>query len=120
MDETPDERPIVRLTRFTFDSTGRRTFYGIDAESNERVYAEFVTEEEFNAWRETDPLWREMQMAMFRRLLQDPRTRDMVLKINIKAALDKGDIETAAALARYLSPEAWEQLTRMGDEGPDT
>jgi hypothetical protein len=118
--ETAEGQPVVRLTRLTWGSTGRWAVYGIDAQGCEPLSVEFVTEEEWNAWRETDPLWREAQRAMFGRLLKDPRTRDVVLKINIKAALDKGDIEAAAALARYLSPEAWEQLTRRGDEDSDT
>ena len=122
-----EAKPIVRLTRWSVASndTGRGkrrrteavrwTIYGIDAEGIERVYVEHTTEAEHDAWRATDPLWAAAQRASFAKLLADPRTRDFVLRINIKAALDTGDTEMALALARHLSPETWAGSAKSAD-----
>lgn len=55
---------------------------------------------------------------MIGKLLDNPKTRDLVLQINIKGALDKGDTETAVALAKHLSPEAWQRLMADSNESP--
>jgi hypothetical protein len=46
------------------------------------------------------------------RLRDVPRTHDLLLHINIKAALEAGDTDTAVELARHLSTEARHQLGR--------
>jgi hypothetical protein len=84
---------------------GRWTVFGLDASGTEHVYVEHATDEEHHAWRATDPLWREAQRGVIHQLMADPRTRDLVLQINIKAALDDGDNDTAVELARHLSTE---------------
>jgi len=85
------------------------TIYGADAEGNERVYAQ-VPYEQFEKWSKTDHLWRQAQSAMFDRLLSDPSTRDTVIKINIQAALEKGDEDTAIRLWNALSESAKAEL----------
>jgi len=52
------------------------------------------------------------------KLLNNPKTRDLVIQINSKAALDKGDTETALALIEHLSPEAWQTLMADSNESP--
>ncbi len=98
MSEPSEDVRIVRLTRWACQGgttghgkqerleTTRWTIYGVDAKGVEHVYAEHQTEEEHNAWCETDPLWKEAQRAMICKLLDNPRTRDLVLEINIKGA----------------------------------
>lgn len=121
MSESASEQAIVRITslRIATSEIGRGknrrmehrfTVYGVDASGNERVYVEHADEQEHEAWRASDPLWREAQSAMFDRLLANPGTRDTVLQINIASALKKGDAETAAALARGLSPKRFQEL----------
>jgi len=83
--------------------------YGVDIEGNERVYAQ-VPYEKFEEWAKTDHLWRQAQSAMFDSLLSDPRTRDTVIKINIQAALEKGDENTAIRLWNALSESAKAEL----------
>lgn len=119
-----DEHPVVRISRLELTIDGierdaqggglsrRCTVYGVDAEGQERVYAEHADEDEHNAWLESDPLWREAQRAIFGRLLDNPQTRDFALQVYIKAALDAGDTETAVALVRCLSSETWARLSR--------
>ena len=115
------ESSIVWLTRWSVTSSlpkkgtndpkkdGDKTIYGVDAEGNERVYAQ-VPSEQWEEWSKTDPLWKQAQKAMFQYLLSDPKTRDTVIKINIKAALEKGDEETAIKLWDALSESAKAQL----------
>jgi len=116
--------PVVRISRYSIQclhpsSRGNRrktestrwTFYGVDEEGAERIYAEHNTEEEYKAWIETDPLWHEEQHALIKRLLDNPGARDTVIKINVAAAINKGDIGTAAELAQHLSPGALSKLT---------
>jgi hypothetical protein len=116
VNESADEQPIVRITslRVAGIETGRGknrrtdhryTVFGVDATGNERVYVEHANDHEHEEWKESDPLWQEAQSAMFDRLLAEPGTRDTVLQINIAAALEKGDSETAWKLARALSPK---------------
>jgi hypothetical protein len=90
--------------------TTRFTVYGADASGRERVYVEHTSEEEHVAWRASDPLWREALSAMVDRLLADPATRDTVLQINIAAALEEGDTETAITPAKALSPKRFLEL----------
>ena len=109
---------IQHISRWTanikIDSGDTRwTFYGVDASGAEEVYAECATNEEFERFKGADPLWKEASGAMFRRLLDDPRTRDTVLKINIRAALDKGDRSTAIELIKALSPEALAEVLKQ-------
>ena len=47
---------------------------------------------------------------MFQHLLSSPKTRDTVIKINIQAALEKGDEETAIKLWNALSESAKSEL----------
>ena len=115
------ESPIVRLTRWQAEVSlpkksskeppkGQKwIIYGVDAEGNERVYAQ-VSDEKFKKWSKTDPLWRQAQSAMFDHLLSDPRTRDIVIMINIQAALRKGDKEMAVELWNGLSESAKAEL----------
>ncbi len=115
------ESQIVRLTRWSVTLSlpekeskdpkkdGDRTIYGVDAEGNERVYAR-VPSERWQKWSKTDPLWNQTQKAMFQRLLSDPKTRDTVIKINIQAALEKDDEETAIKLWSALSESAKAEL----------
>ena len=128
-DEQSDKQLIVRISRFSVASTlkgrGRQqreeqhwTVCGVDTNGVEYIYVEHATEEEHEAWRATDPLWREAQSALIGRLLRNQSTRDLVLQINIKAAVDAGDTETALALTRHLSPEALHRLIGKGDQ-PD-
>jgi|GEM_PF-4207500 len=109
------ESPIVRLTRFEMKISlpkkadkespkeAVHTFYGVDAEGNERVYAQLQSDKQFKKWSKTDPLWRQAQSAIFDGLLSNPSTRDTVIKINIQAALEKGDEKTAIKLWNSLS-----------------
>ena len=108
------ESPIIRLTRWSvtlslpkkgsneLPKDGNRTIYGVDAEGNEKVYAQ-VPSQQWEKWSKTDPLWNQAQEAMFKRLLSDPSTRDIMIKINIQAALEKGDEEMAMKLWNALS-----------------
>ncbi len=117
MGETGGNKPIVRLTSFSVRHTptgwGKNassksphyTVYGVDEDGLERIYAEHTTEEEHSRWMNSDPLWKEYQGAMIKRLLDNPGTRDTVLQINIQGAINKGDYETAAELFMALSPE---------------
>lgn len=121
--EVTERQPTVRISRLCVEEsmtgrgkqrcaeTRRWTVYGVDADGVEQVYAEHTTEEEHRAWQASDPLWREAQGALISRLLQNPATRDVVLQINIKAALDAGDIKSAATLAQHLSPATLRRLT---------
>ena len=115
------ESPIVRLTRWSVTLSlpkkgindpkkdCDKTIYGVDVEGNEKVYAQ-VPSEQWEEWSKTDPLWKQAQKAMFQRLLSDPKTRDTVIKINMKAALEKGDEETAIKLWNALSESAKAEL----------
>lgn len=109
------ESPIIRLTRFEIQTSLQKkagkeppketlhTFYGVDAEGNERLYARLQSDEQFKKWSKTDPLWSKAQSAMFDKLLSNPSTRDVVIQINIKAALDKGDEKATFELWNALS-----------------
>ena len=100
------ESPIIRLTRWSvtfplpkkgsndLNNGGDTTIFGVDAEGKERVYAQ-VPPERWEEWAKTDPLWDHAQKTLFQHLLSDPSTRDTVIKINILAALEKGDGKTA-------------------------
>ena len=115
------ESPIIRLTRWQVEASLSKkaskdppkgenwTIYGVDAEGNERVYAQ-VPYEQFKEWSKTDHLWSQAQSAMFDRLLSNPSTRDTVIKINIQAALEKGDEDTAIRLWNALSESAKAEL----------
>ena len=115
------ESPIVRLTRWSVTLSlpkkgindpkkdGDKTIYGVDAEGNEKVYAQ-VPSEQWEEWSKTDPLWNQAQKAMFQHLLSGPKTRDTVIKINIQTALEKGDEETAIKLWNALSESAKAEL----------
>jgi len=116
------ELPIIRLTRFEIQITSPKmagkelpkktihTFYGVDAEGNERVYAQLQSDEQFKKWSKIDPLWSQAQSAMYHRLLSNPRTRDTVIKINLQSALEKGEDETALKLWNALSASAKAKL----------
>ena len=91
------------------EKDGDTTIYGVDAEGNEKIYAQ-VPSEGWEEWSKTDPLWSQAQKTMFRCLLSDPKTRDTVIKINIQAALEKGDEETAIKLWNALSESAKVEL----------
>jgi hypothetical protein len=116
------ESPIIRLRRFEIQTDlpkkfGKEppketihTFYGVDAEGNERVYARLQSDEQFKKWSKKDPLWREAQSAIFDHLLSDPSTRDIVIKINLQSALEKGEEETAIKLWNALSDSAKAEL----------
>jgi hypothetical protein len=82
----------------------------------ERIYAQHDTEEDDRAWRKTDLLWKEAQGATIRMLLDDPRTRDTVLRINIAGALRDGDSEMAAKLFMLLSPAARDELIALAEK----
>jgi len=116
------ESPIIRLTRFEIQidlpkkvskespKETIHTFYGVDAEGNERVYAQLPSDEQFKKWSKIDPLWHQAQSAMFDHLLSNPSTRDMVIKINLQSALEEGDEETAIKLWNALSKSAKAEL----------
>jgi hypothetical protein len=115
------ESPIIRLTQWSVKKSfpkkgsnvpkkfGDTTIYGVDAEGNEKVYAR-VPSKRWEEWSKTDPLWNQAQSAMFDNLLSDPKTRDFVIKINIQAALEKGDEEMAIKLWNALSESAKAEL----------
>jgi hypothetical protein len=115
------EHPIIRLTRFEIQITVPKkedkestketihTFYGVDAEGNERVYAQ-LSDEQFKKWSKKDSLWLQAQSAMFHRLLSKPKTRDSLIRINLKAALENGDEKMAAKLWDALSESAKAEL----------
>jgi hypothetical protein len=116
------ESPIIRLTRFEiqlhFPKKASKecpkdtihTFYGVDEEGNERIYAQLQSDAQFKKWSKIDPLWSQAQSAMFDRLLSNPTTRDPVIKINLQSALEKGDEETAIKLWNALSESAKAEL----------
>ncbi len=116
------ESPIIRLTRFQIQTSLPKkgdketsketihTFYGVDAEGNERVYEKLQSDEQFEKWSKIDPLWRQAQSTIFDRLLSNPHTRDAVIQINLQSALEKGDKETAITLWNALSDSAKEKL----------
>jgi hypothetical protein len=66
------ESPIIRLTRFEIQidlpkkvskespKETIHTFYGVDAEGNERVYAQLPSDEQFKKWSKIDPLWHQV------------------------------------------------------------
>jgi hypothetical protein len=107
------ESPIIRLTRWQVETSLPKksinespksenwTIYGVDAQGVERVYAR-MPNDQFEKWSKTDHLWGRAQSAMFARLLSDPRTRNLVIKINIQAALEKGDENSAIRLWNAL------------------
>jgi hypothetical protein len=115
------ESPIIRLTRWSValswpkkgskdtKKDGDTTIYGVDAQGNEKVYAQ-VSSERWEEWSKTDPLWNQAQKVMFQHLLSNPKTRDTVIKINIQAALEKGDEETVIKLWNALSESAKAEL----------
>jgi hypothetical protein len=115
------DSPIVRVTRWSVmislpkkgnkkpEKHGDWTIYGVDAEGQEKVYAQ-IRSEEWEQWSKTDPLWKEAQSDMFDHLLSNPKTRDLVIKINIQAALEKGDEDTAIKLWNALSESAKREL----------
>lgn len=43
---------------------GDTTIYGVDAEGNEKIYAQ-VPSQRWEEWSKTDPLWNQAQSAMF-------------------------------------------------------
>jgi len=118
--------PIIRLTRWETtlslpkkgskapENDGDTTLYGVDAEGNEKVYAQ-IPSEQWEEWSTTDPLWREAQSAIFQHLLSDPKTRDTVIQINLQSALEKGDKETAVKLWNALSDSAKAKLMAKPD-----
>ena len=120
------ESPIIRLTRWQVEASLSKksskeppkdenwTIYGVHTEGNERVYAH-VPYEQFEKWSKADHLWKQAQSAIFDRLLSDPRTRDTVIKINIQAALEKGDKNTAINLWNALSDSAKAELIAKPD-----
>lgn len=107
------ESPIIRLTRWSVKTSlpkkgskklekhGDTTVYGVDAEGKEKVYAQ-IRSEHWEEWSKKDPLWSQAQSMVFDRLLTNPNTRDIVIKINIQAALEKGEEETAIKLWNAL------------------
>ncbi len=115
------ESPIIRLTRWEENISFEKkvgeghpkdekyTVYGVDAEGNERVYAQ-LSAKQWKRWSKTDPLWKTAHSAMIQRLLSDPSTRDTVILFNIEAALKKGDEKTALELANALSESAKAEL----------
>lgn len=116
------ESPIIRLTRFEIQvalpkkpikepaTETIHTFYGVDAEGNERVYAQLQSDEQFKKWSKKDPLWHKAQAVIFDRLLSDPSTRDALIKINLQSALEKGEDEMALKLWDALSESAKAEL----------
>lgn len=116
------ESPIIRLTRFQIQTSLPKkgsevltedtihTFYGVDAEGNERVYAQLKSDKQFKKWSKTDPLYSQAQSAMFDHLLSNPNTRDIVILINIEAALKKADEKTAIELWNALSESTKAEL----------
>ena len=86
------------------------TFYGVDAEGNERVYAQLQSDEQFKKWSNKDPLWRQAQFAIFNHLWSNPSTRDTLIKINLRSALEKDEDETAIKLWNALSESAKAEL----------
>jgi hypothetical protein len=119
-----DEEATVRITKCVFVPAVRNrrggtyvhpkrwTFYTCDEEGVERVYAEFALndDQECQTWQDTNPLFRQMQSGWIKKLLSDPRTRDLVILINMQAAKDRGDMDTVKFLAKYLSAEALDRL----------
>lgn len=115
------ESPIIRLTHWSVTSFlpkkgsnvskkhGDTTVYGVDAEGNEKVYAH-VPSRRWEKWSKTDPLWIQAQSAMFDYLLSNPTTRDFVIKINLQAALKKGDKDLAIKLWNALSESTKSEL----------
>lgn len=128
MSERANDPPIVRISSLGIavnhvghgkgDRTTptRFTVYGVDADGNERVSVEHGSEQEHAERRASDPLWRAAQHALFDRLLANPSTRDTVLQITIASALEHGDTETAATLARHLSPKRFAELFEEGND----
>ena len=116
------ESPIIRLTHWSVTLSlpekeskeskkdGDTTVYGVDAEGNEKIYAQ-VPSKEWQQWSKADPLWIQAKKAMFEYLLSNPKTRDMVIEINLQAALEKGDEEKALKLWNALSESAKIELT---------
>ncbi|AQX72744.1 hypothetical protein [Dehalococcoides mccartyi] len=115
------ESPIIRVTSWSVEMPfpkkgskkpekhGDTTIYGVDAEGNEKIYAQ-VPSQRWEEWSKTDPLWNQAQSAMFDHLLSDPMTRDFVIQVNIQAALEKGDEEMAVKLWNALSESAKAEL----------
>ena len=54
------------------------------------------TEKEYKEWEKAGPVWRQAEDAVIGRLLDNPATRDWVIKLNALAAYEKGDVDTAA------------------------
>lgn len=123
------ESPIIRLTRWTVTGSlpkkgsngsnkdGGTTIFGVDSEGKERVYAQVPS----NRWKKfsnTDPSWEEAQKALFQRLLSNPGTRDTLIKINLKAALEKGDEDSAIKLFNALSESEKAKLMTQREPNP--
>lgn len=125
------ESPIIRVTRWSVkmsfpkkgikqhDKHSDTTIYGVDAEGNEKVYAQ-VPSRRWDEWSKTDPLWIQAQSAMFDHLLSDPKTRDFVIKVNIQAALEKGDKDTAVKLWDALSESTKTELMARSETNTST
>ncbi|AMU86006.1 hypothetical protein [Dehalococcoides mccartyi] len=115
------ESPIIRVTGWSVEMPfpkkggkkpekhGDTTIYGVDAEGNEKVYAQ-VPSQQWEEWSKKDPLWNKAHNAMLEHLLSDPETRDFVIQVNIQAALDDGDEEMAIRLWNTLSESAKAEL----------
>ena len=125
--EPTSEPAIVRLSRLSVAGSGSDendesehwTVYGVDACGEERVYVEHWTREEHERWRASDPLWREAQRGLIDHLLENPGTRDLVIQLNAKAALEAGDTHTAAKLAAHLSEAAKARLRQASSDAAD-
>jgi hypothetical protein len=109
------ESTIIRLTRWKVEVALSKkksskehpqneicTIYGIDEEGKETVYAQ-LPYKRFKKWSKTNSLWRQAQSSMFRCLLSDPRTRNTLIRINLRAALEKGDEDAAIRLWNAMS-----------------
>jgi hypothetical protein len=115
------ESSILRLTRWSVtysmpvkgrkdtEKVGDTTIFGVDAQGNERIYAQ-VPSSQWRKWSNTDPLWKQARSVIFTHLLSDPRTRDSIIVINIQIALGKGDEKTAVQLWNTLSESAKAKL----------
>lgn len=101
------------------ERTKTYVIYGVDEHGEEHVYAEFDNNEDFDEWRRTDPLAHDAWSRMFRALLDNPQTRDTVIKINLQSALDSGDTGTAFRLFTALSPDERRRLLGEAKEVED-
>lgn len=87
--------------------------FGVDEDGVEHIYAQGATEAEHDEWARSDPCWGAIQRAAITKLLDNPRTRDGVLREFANQAAREGDVDTAL---KYIDAMSWEARAKFDRE----